>query len=69
MVETRIQDAALNAKEILVIPRVELAMESVRASSGRDVDSVVLDNDGRGFSGNIQGLQLTASSRIPHTQT
>ena len=63
-VETRVQDAVLTALENLVIPRVELAMKSVNASSGRRVDSVVLDCDQRDFSGNIEGLQMTASSRV-----
>ena len=34
------------------------------ASSGRDVDSVVPEPDPGSFSGNIEGLQMIASSRI-----
>ena len=34
-VETRVQDAVLTAKENLLIPRVEAAMMSIIASSGR----------------------------------
>ena len=39
-------------------------MKSVNASSGPGTGSVVLDPDQRVFSRNIEGLQLTASSRI-----
>ena len=63
-VETRVQDAVLSAIEDLVLPRVELAMKSINASSGRDADSVVPDPDWRDFSGNIEGLQMTTSSRF-----
>ena len=38
-------------------------MKSVNASSGHEVGSVVLDPDQRDFSGNIEGLQMTTSSR------
>ena len=37
------QDAILISVENLVIPRVELVMNLVNASSGRGADSVVLD--------------------------
>ena len=39
-------------------------MQSVNASSGRVVDSVLTDPDRRNFSGIFEGLQITASSRI-----
>ena len=64
LVEIRVQDAVLTAMENLVICRVELAMKSVDASSGRGMDSVVLDPDRRVFSGNIEGLQMTTLIRI-----
>ena len=48
-VETRIQDAVLTAIEILVIPRVELAMKSVNAPSRRNVDGHVLEHEQRDF--------------------
>ena len=67
-VEIRVQNAVLIAMENLVIPRVELAMKSTNASSGRSVDGNVLDPDQRDFSGNVEGLQMTASSRI-HSHT
>ena len=54
----------LAAIESLVIPRVELAMRSANASSGRSLDANVLEPDQGDFSGNIEGLQMTASSRI-----
>ena len=58
-VETRVQDAVLTTVENLVTSRVELAINSVNASTGRGVGSVVLDPDKRGFPGNIEGLQMT----------
>ena len=64
-VETRVQDAVLTAIENLVIPGVELAMKSTNAASaGRSVDGNVLNLDQRDFSGNVEGLQMTASGRI-----
>ena len=44
-VKTRVKDAILIAIESLLIPRLEPAMNSVKASSGRDVDSVLPDPD------------------------
>ena len=38
-------------------------MKADNASSGHGVGSVVMDPDQREFSGNIEGLQMTASSR------
>ena len=63
-VETRVQDKVLTAIENLVIPKVELVMKSADALSGRSVDGHVLESDQRGFLGNIEGLRMTASSRI-----
>ena len=63
-VETFVRVAVLTALELLLIPRLELAMKSVNASSGPDVNSVVPDPDQRKFSGYIESLQMTASSRI-----
>ena len=42
-VQTRLQDAALNANENLRTPRVELAMKSANAPSGRSVDGNLLE--------------------------
>ena len=63
-VETRVHYEILTAIENLVMPRVELAMKSVIASSGRRMDNFVMDADQRVFSGTIEGVQLTASSRL-----
>ena len=63
-VETRDQDAVLTAIENLVIPKLELAMKSANALSERSVDCNVLEPDKRDFLGNIEGLRMTASSRI-----
>ena len=51
VLETRVKDAVLTVIENLVIPRVELAMKSLNASSGHWVGSVVLDPDQKEFSG------------------
>ena len=45
-------------------PRVELAMKSANAPSGRSVDGNVFVSDQRVFLGNIEGLRMTASSRM-----
>ena len=63
-VETRVQNVVLTAIENLVIPRVELAMRSANASSGRSVDCYVLELDQGDFSGNIEGLQMNSHSDL-----
>ena len=63
-VETIVQDTVLTAIKNLLIPIVELAMKSANAPSGRSVDGNVLDSDQRDLLGNIEGLRMTASSRI-----
>ena len=65
-VETRVQDAVLTEIENLVNPRMELTMKSVNAPSGWSVDGNVLQPDQRDFSGNIEGLRRTASSKKIH---
>ena len=67
-VETRVQDAVLTAIENLVIRTAELVMKSANVSSGQGVDGSVLEPDQRDFSGSIEGLQMTAPSRI-HSRT
>ena len=47
-----------------MIPRLELAVKSAKTYSGRSVDGNVLEPERRIFSGNFEGLQMTASSRI-----
>ena len=54
----------MTAIENLVISGVELGMKSANAFSGQSVDGNVLEPGQRDFSGNIEGLQVTASSRI-----
>ena len=63
-VEITVHDAVLTAVENLVIPRVELAMKSGNAFSGRSVDGFVLEPDQGDFWGTIGGLPMTTSSRI-----
>ena len=63
-VETRIQDAVLIAIEKLVIARVELAMKSANAPSGRSVDGKVVEPDQRDFLSNIKSLRRTSLSTI-----
>ena len=63
-VGAKVQDATLTAMESLMIPWMGLAIIVVNASSGQDADSVVSDPDQRDFSGKIEDLQMTASSKI-----
>ena len=63
-VKTRVQDAVFTAIENLVVSRVELAMKSANSPSGRSVDSNLLELTQRDFLGNIEGLRMTASSRM-----
>ena len=63
-VKTRVQDAVSTAIESLVILKVELAMKSANASSERNLNGNVLEPDHKDFPGNIDGLQMMASSRI-----
>ena len=44
-VEDRIQNAILTAIEIIVAPKIELAIRSIKASSGRDVTSVAANSE------------------------
>ena len=44
-VEDRIQNAILTAIDNIVAPKIELAIRSVNASSGRDVTSVVANSE------------------------
>ena len=63
-VETRVPDTVLTAIETLVIPRVDMTMNSPNVSSGRCVDGHLLEPEQRDFSGEIEGIQKTALSRI-----
>ena len=44
-VEDRIQNAILTAIENIVAPKIELAIRSINASSGRDVTSVIANSE------------------------
>ena len=44
-VEDRIQDAILTAIDNIVAPKIELAIRSINASSGRDVTSVTVNSE------------------------
>ena len=46
-VEDRIQNAILTGIEILVAPKIELAIRSIKASSGRDATSVSANSERR----------------------
>ena len=59
---TRVHDKNLAARDSLAILRVELAVKLINVSSEHDVDGVVLDPDEKYFTGNVGGLQMTASS-------
>ena len=45
MVEDRIQNAILTAIENIVAPKIELAIRSINASSGRDVTNVTANSE------------------------
>ena len=63
-VYARIHDAILAAMDNLVIPRVELATNSLNVSFVRDPGFILLDPYQRSFSGNVEGLQMTASTTL-----
>ena len=50
-VEDRIQDAILTAIDNIVAPKIELAIRSINASSGRDVTSVSANSERREHGG------------------
>ena len=59
-VEDMIQNAILNAIENIVTPKIELAIRSINASSGRDVTSVT-ENSERGEQAGINAFFENAS--------
>ena len=61
--ETIVQDAVLTSMENMMIPRLELLMKSANAPSGRSVDGNLMEPDQRDLSGDVEGLQMSASSR------
>ena len=50
-VEDRIQNAILTAIDNIIVPKIELAIRSVNASSGRDVTSVSAHSERREYTG------------------
>ena len=50
-VEDRIQNAILTAIDDIVAPKIELAIRSINASSGRDMTSVSVNSERRGAVG------------------
>ena len=52
-----LQDAVLTALENLSILKVQLSMNSVKASSSHGIGSVVSDPDHRDFSGNSKAYK------------
>ena len=67
-VETRVYDAISAAMDILVIPRLELAIMSAEASYTRNPSSIGLDPDDRGFSGNMENLLMKFQADLNQTQ-
>ena len=56
-VEDRIQNAILTAIDNIIVPKIELAIRSVNASSGRDVASVSAHSERREYTGNNASLE------------
>ena len=64
-VGNRMHDAILSAMDIIVIPRVEMAVRSITGSSVQGPSSVVQNPDRRDFTGNTENTPLMlASSRL-----
>ena len=64
-VENRVHDAILTVLDIVVIPRVEMAMRSITESSMRGPSSMVHISDRRDLTGNTENTPLMlASSRL-----
>ena len=56
-VEDRIQNAVLTSMEIIVAPKIELAIRSINASSGRDATSVSANSERREHVGNSTSFE------------
>ena len=64
-VEIRMHDAILTAMKEVVVPRVEMAVKSIRGSSGNEPNSVIQNPDRKDFTGNTENTPLSsASSRL-----
>ena len=64
-VEDRIQNAILTAFDNIVAPKIELAIKSINASSGRDVTSVTVNSKrGEHVGINVRKLILTGKQTL-----
>ena len=61
-VEDRIQNAVLTAIDNIVAPKIELAIRSINASSGRDVTSVLANSESRERSGINASFENTSEN-------
>ena len=61
-VEDRIQNAILTAIDNIVAPKVELAIRSIKASSGRDVTSVSVNSERREHAGINASFENTSGN-------
>ena len=66
-VEDRIQKAMLSAIDNIVAPKIQLAVRSITASSGRDVTSVAANSERREHIGiNASFENASENNNIPH---
>ena len=63
-VEDRIQNAILTAIENIVAPKIELAIRSINASSGRDATSVSVNSERREHVGSMPFLKTHLETTI-----
>ena len=62
--KTRVYDAKLAAKDSLAIPKLELAIKDVNASTGQNAGKVVFDPHHRVSSRVAEGIQMTAPGKL-----
>ena len=66
-VEDRIQNAILTTIDNIVAPKIELAIRSINASSGRDVTSVTANSErGEHVGINAPFENASENNKIPH---
>ena len=63
-VEDRIQNAILTAIDNIVAPKIELAIRSINASSGRDVTSVTANSERGEHIGNASFENASGNNNI-----
>ena len=63
-VENRIQNAILTAVDMIVAPKIELAIRSINASSGRHVTSVSANSEHREHVGFITSFENASGNNI-----